>query len=202
MKIQKPLIIVAALTLAAGMVGLTAANISQSITAHEQAALIAQLANNSDALRDQVKDAGDTPVAPSSDVVVEDSGSEGAPGVNGRDGSSGVDGVNGANGIDGLPGVAGPAGAPGEAGADFTTQPADGRPGIAGAPGPVGATGADSAVPGPAGADGAAGPVGVGIYAISCQPDGSWLITLTDSTELTAAGPCRIPETPIEGVTS
>lgn len=165
MKAQKPLVIGAAIALAAAMIGLTATGTSQSITIGNQASLIQTLSENSDALRDQVKDSGETPIAPQAKVVV---GEAGKAGEAGSQGPRGLDGAPGPQGDMGLPGQTGPPGLNGAPGAPGSP----GSDGSNGAPGPPGPAGADSTVPGPAGppgADGAAGAPG--------QPPAGWTYT-------------------------
>lgn len=167
-RLQKPLVILAALAVAGAMVGLTIASTAQTITISGQAALIQTLSQNSDALRDQVKDAGQKPVAPESDAVV---GEAGAAGTDGLDGARGPRGLAGTDGLDGAAGVAGidstAIGATGDAGAAGTAGQ-DGTDGGQGATGPAGTDGAP-------GADGAAGAAGT-----SGEPPSSW--TTTDRT--------------------
>jgi len=77
-----------------------------------------------------------------------------------------------------------------------------GEPGPASTvPGPAGRDGGDSSVPGPQGppgadgdpgSPGAPGAEGRGIATITCQDEGNWLITYTDSTTSTTEGPCRV----------
>ncbi len=55
--------------------------------------------------------------------------------------------------------------------------------GKAGATGKTGSTGT-------AGKDGANGKDGAGIVKIACNPDGTWLFTLADSSTQTVSGPC------------
>lgn len=105
-------------------------------------------------------------------------GPSGAPGsdATGAPGSAGKDGAPGTS----TPGKDGAPGAPGSPGADST------------APGPAGPPGADSAVPGP---PGTAGEPGRGVAGIECQGAGSsstWVITYTDGSTSTSAGPCRL----------
>lgn len=94
--------------------------------------------------------------------LLEPSKCVGSKGDDGTDGSDGKNGINGKDGVDGKDGAAGPPGEPGHAG-------------------PQGD-------PGPAGAQGAAGR---GITSVTCQEDGTWLITYTDNATSTTAGPCR-----------
>lgn len=129
---------------------------------------------------------GDEPDAPEPADVTEEVPEPipGAPGPVGPRGERGEDGKDST--------VPGPAGAPGKDGAASTVPGPQGARGEDGedstVPGPMGPAGADSTVP---------GPQGVGIAAIVCQDDGTWLFTLTDTTTQTVPGPCRI----IEGVT-
>jgi len=189
MQLQKPLVILASLVLAGTLAGLVVVNLAQTVTIQGQSATISALATNSDALRNQVKDSGQKPVAPPADSVVDSPPKDGAVGRAGSDGSDGKDGLIG------LTGAAGAMGLPGELGADGVAG-VDGSDGAdSTTPGPVGATGADSAVPGPS------GPTGPGIASIACQEDGTWLFTLTDTTTRMVAGPCRVDPiiTPNEG---
>lgn len=190
MKLQKPLVVIAALTVATTLVGLSVSNLSLTITNGSQSAAIAELSQNSDALREQVKDSGEVPVAPPARSVTGERGEQGARGL---PGPQGPEGDAGPRGDIGLPGQTGPQGPAGKDGSPGSTGPsgangADGSPGPAGPQGPQG-------VPGPAGP---AGADGRGVAAVECQADGTWLITYTDLSTTTADGPCRavIPEIP------
>jgi len=130
---------------------------------------VATLAGDVRALREQVKAAGQTPVAPDPTKAVDDlparaevpvpipgpRGPAGSPGPSGPPGPSGSPGRTGEAGVDG---TAGSAGEPGAAGAT-------GPPGPAGEQGPQGAAG-------PAGPQGPAGPVGERGPAGPACPDG------------------------------
>jgi hypothetical protein len=111
-------------------------------------------------------------------------GPEGEQGPRGFTGEAGPPGPVGPAGAQGLPGGVGPAGPTGTDGADG----ADGASGesIVGPEGPPGPAG-------PAGADGADGADGRGIVSIACGGDNNWVITFTDDTTQTVAGPCRFP---------
>jgi len=205
MRLQKPLVISAALLLACTLAGLVGVNLAQTVTIQGQSATISALATNSDALRDQVKDSGQKPVAPPADSVVASAPKDGAPGSRGDDGQDGRPGLPGVTGLTGLTGELGATGAPGSPGATGS----DGSDGSAGAAGSNGSDGADSTTPGPAGATGAdstvpgpSGPTGPGIASIACQADGTWLFTLTDTTTREVTGPCRVDPitTPPKGV--
>lgn len=115
-------------------------------------------------------------------------GPRGPAGPQGPAGQDGVDGPDGAPGVDGSPGPQGPTGAPGADGATGAAG-ADGQDGADGAPGAPGETGPQ----GPAGVDGVDGADGRGVVSVTCEADGSWLITYTDDTTSTTPGPCRIP---------
>ena len=122
-------------------------------------------------------------------------GAEGAPGEPGVDGRSilgtpgplGLPGAPGNAGEPGAPGADGPAGPPGESGPAGPTGPA-GPPGVAGPPGSAG-------LPGAAGTP---GEDGRGVLTLTCQDDGTWLITYTDDTTSTTPGPCRVQEQIVE----
>lgn len=110
-------------------------------------------------------------------------GADGAPGEPGADGRSilgtpgplGLPGAPGSAGEPGAPGADGPAGPPGESGPAGPTGP-EGPPGVPGAPGPSGTPGVD----------------GRGVLTLTCQDDGTWLVTYTDDTTSTTPGPCRV----------
>ena len=68
-----------------------------------------------------------------------------------------------------------------------------GETGPAGPAGPAGAKGdPGESVTGPKGDTGERGADGRGITSITCEADGSWLVTYTDGTTSTTSGPCRI----------
>lgn len=139
----KLLPIAAALIVLLGVGGMFLALTANTVT-------IQVLANNNDALRDQVKSLGQTPVAPPAGDVTNNAPLVGAPGPQGLRGEIGPVGPVGPMGEMGLPGQVGP---PGVAGAN----------GI-GEPGPTGPQG-ESGVAGPAGASGAPGADGQPPYA-------------------------------------
>ena len=110
-------------------------------------------------------------------------GPAGSPGSVGSPGSEGSPGPQGIQGVQGEQGP-GPTGAQVEAAVTaYCSQ--DPKPCI----GPPGADGAA----GKPGADGADGKDGRGVKSVTCQPDGSWLVTYTDDTTSTTDGPCRVP---------
>ncbi|MDY7542589.1 MULTISPECIES: hypothetical protein [unclassified Cryobacterium] len=203
MKLQKLAIILAALTIAAGFLGLSVVATSQAGTIHDQGSTIQTLAENSDALRQQVKDTGEVPVAPPADAIV-----DAAPTTPG----AGARGLTGDTGAVGRPPtseeVAGSVASYCVIRLDCTgpTGPASLIPG---AKGDTGTAGQDSQIPGQTGATGdtgatgavgAIGLTGTSVTAIACQGDGYWLFTLTlpDSTTTTqtVAGPCRVDPMP------
>jgi hypothetical protein len=86
--------------------------------------------------------------------------------------------------------VPGPAGQDGRDGRSIQGPPGEsiiGPPGES-ATGPAGPAGQD----GQDGQPGTDGKDGRGVASISCQDDGSWLITYTDDTTQTVGGPCRV----------
>jgi hypothetical protein len=138
-------------------------------------------------------------VNPSTEAPGEVAASTGSPGPAGAAGARGPQGPQGPPGPKGDMGVPGATGAVGERGATGAVGPAGtegdqgpagepGDPGPAGPPGPVGPAGP----PGEPGAQGAAGAPGRGITAVTCQDDGTWLITYTDTTSSVTDGPCRV----------
>lgn len=132
---------------------------------------VSTLAGDVRALRQQVKAAGKTPVAPDPTKAVEDlpkraevpvpipgpAGPSGSPGVSGAPGKNGMDGSPGASG---LPGATGPTGPPGQAG----PQGEQGPPGPAGPAGQDGRAGVD-------GRDGQTCPDGYSLQAPTWDPD-------------------------------
>lgn len=107
-------------------------------------------------------------------------GAEGQPGTDGQSimgtpGPLGLPGAPGSTGEPGSPGADGPAGPPGESGPSGPTGP-EGPPGPTGTPGEPGQPGTD----------------GRGVLTLTCQDDGTWLITYTDDTTSTTPGPCRV----------
>ena len=125
-------------------------------------------------------------------------GFPGRPGIEGPSGPSGAPGAEGQPGTDGqsIMGTPGPLGLPGAPGS--TGEPgspgADGPAGPPGESGPAGPTGPEGP-PGPTGTPGEPGQPGTdgrGVLTLTCQDDGTWLITYTDDTTSTTPGPCRI----------
>lgn len=150
---------------------------------------------DSAALAAQVRSLGGQPVAEPKP------GARGDQGPQGPQGPPGIQGPQGPAGIDGqspqclfLPTrCVGPKGATGNQGEQGTQGPkgdtgATGETGPQGPPGVDGKDGAD----GKDGTAGAAGKDGRGIATVSCQADGTWLFTYTDSTTQTVDGPCRV----------
>jgi hypothetical protein len=146
--------------------------------------VISSQQNDITKLRNQVYELGHKPVVaqPSPVPSTPESGVKGDKGDTGEQGpgpSSGqvADAVQdycaAHGGCIGAPGQTGAAGAPGE---DSTV------------PGPQGPQGD----PGPAGLQGAPGADGRGVTSVTCQDDGSWLITYTDGTTSTTQGPCKV----------
>lgn len=113
-------------------------------------------------------------------------------GERGPQGERGLAGVRGPQGRTGPPGEIGPPGPVGQVGPDG----APGEPGPAGEVGPQGPAGPEGPAgpAGPAGAPGESGSDGRGIADIVCHTTGDWIITLTDGTALTVAGPCRVTQ--------
>ena len=128
------LVIAAAIVLTGCSAGLIFTAVNQSIALQQQGSVIATLSANNDALRAQVEEQGEVPVAPPADSVV------GEQGPAGNAGPQGPRGLPGDDGQDGEPGPAGPAGQNG-------TNGTDGPPGPQGAQGPAGADGAPGAPP-------------------------------------------------------
>lgn len=162
-KIQRVVTILSALVLAViGVVGVTALY-TLILTNQGQADLITTLSADNQALREQVFELGEQPVAPPPDER-EDEVTQGATGATGPAGPQGPKGEQGEPGKDGVDGV-------------------DGQDGAPGAPGQNGSNGADGATGpmGPAGPQGPAGP--------TC-PDGMvltyyWVDTYADDSLLT-----------------
>lgn len=161
--------------------------------------VILQQENTINKLRDQIYQLGETPAASAPSQSEIDKATSPIPGPVGQTGAKGDPGQNATNdqvagavqdycaahggciGAPGQTGAAGPAGKDGQSGAD-------GANGAVGPPGPPGADGAQ----GPAGPAGPAGSDGRGVTSITCQNDGSWLITYTDGTTSTTQGPCKV----------
>lgn len=162
-----------------------------------------QTRSDNAALANQVRSLGGQPVAEGKPGARGDQGPTGPRGIQGIQGPPGIQGPRGPIGVtgqspqclieptrcvgpkgaDGSQGVQGPQGPQGDTG---TT----GETGDQGVPGVDGKDGTDGA-PGVDGKDGAAGQDGRGIKSVTCQPDGTWLITYTDDTTSTTNGPCR-----------
>lgn len=121
---------------------------------------VSTLAGDVRALREQVKAAGETPVAPDPTRAVDDLPARSEvpvpiPGPRGPAGSPGPSGAPGRDGEDGDPGASG---APGPAGSSGPTGPA-GQVGPQGVQGPQGERGEQGAA-GPVGPQGERGPAG------------------------------------------
>lgn len=159
------------------------------------------------ALANQVRSLGGQPVA---------EGKPGDKGPPGPQGSQGIQGPTGPQGPPGAPGKPGPIGITGQS-PQCLLEPtrcvgpkgssgSDGKDGTAGKTGPQGPPGVDGkdgtngvngqdgapGKDGTNGVNGADGKDGRGIQSITCESDGSWLITYTDSTTSTTDGPCRV----------
>jgi len=141
-----------------------------------------------DALADQVRSLGRTPVA-------EKSGSDRAPvlirGPRGEMGPAGPQGRPGTDGTDGKPGAPGPRGATGGTGAAGVagspgSDGANGKDGEPGPPGPKGEPGKD----GKDGKDGSAGSDGRGIANVSCDSAVPLAFTVTYSDGSTETVTC------------
>lgn len=130
---------------------------SMALTNNQQAGQIVTLSENNDALRDQVKQSGETPVAPPASSVVD--------GKNGADGVAGARGLNGFDGKDGKDGesIIGETGAAGADGESITGPTGASGESIVGPTGDTGGTGSDGAAGG-TGATGATGPGGEPVY--------------------------------------
>jgi hypothetical protein len=126
-------------------------------------------------LYSQIARSGQTPSQPAPSDIEPLPGPAGKPGAAGPSGPVGPVGATGPKGDKGDPGQVGDSGPDGP----------PGDPGPQGDPGPAGATG-PTGLQGPAGADGR------GITSVTCQDDGTWLITYTDGTTSTADGPCKV----------
>jgi len=101
----------------------------------------------------------------------------------GKDGKDGEDGADGADGED-APAVTDEEllASAQQALAAYCAQdsrPCDGRDGVDGKDGTDGQPGAD-------------GKDGRGVKSVTCQDDGTWLVTYTDDTTSTTDGPCRV----------
>lgn len=141
---------------------------------------VSTLASDVRALRTQVTDQGETPVAPDPSDAVDDlparaevpvsvPGARGAQGERGEPGDPGQPGETGTPGQAGEDGADGKDGAPGEPGADGATGPA-GPAGPAGATGPQGERG-EKGDQGEAGPPGPACPDGYSLQAPEWDPD-------------------------------
>ncbi|HEY9415887.1 MAG TPA: hypothetical protein VIQ30_14080 [Pseudonocardia sp.] len=154
-------------------------------------------ANNA-ALANQVRSLGGQPVA---------EGKPGDKGPPGPPGPQGIQGSPGPQGPPGAPGKQGPIGLPGQS-PRCLLEPgrcvgpkgaagSDGKPGTDGAQGSKGEPGAagekgDQGPPGVDGKDGTDGADGRGVKSVTCQDDGTWLITYTEGEPSTTDGPCRV----------
>lgn len=166
-----------------------------------------QTRSDNAALADQVRSLGGQPVAEGKPGARGDQGPQGPVGPQGPQGPPGSEGKQGPVGVagqsprcllepsrcvgpKGAAGAAGSDGADGENGTDGKDgiNGKDGAAGPPGEPGPAGPPGD----PGPAGVAGADGKDGRGVTSVTCQKDGTWLITYTDSATSTTGGPCRI----------
>lgn len=152
-------------------------------------------------------------VRPRTDTPAQVEAADPVPGPAGERGPAGMRGSVGPAGPRGPAGEAGPAGEPGPPGAVGAPGPAGGDSAVPGPPGAAGPAG-DRGAPGTPGETGPAGPAGPAgergpqgepgprgpagadgksITGIVCQEDSTWLITYSDSTTSTAAGPCIAP---------
>lgn len=151
-----------------------------------QSALVAELVEenkdlrrNSEGLYNQLLELGEQPQGQDPDTI---SGTQGLRGERGPMGRPGLDGLPGEPGEDGATGERGPQGPGGE-------QGSTGEQGPRGEAGPVGPAG-------PQGPQGAAGSHGVGIVGILCADDGTWVFSMSDSSTISVAGPCRVVDLP------
>lgn len=158
--------------------GLNQAEHDQYVTSQQRHASIVQLSKNNDALRAQIQQLGQKPVAPPAATVIK-----------GIDGTNGSNGVNGTNGKDGRGVLSFTCQADGTwlvLYTDETVQslqgPCVGATGATGAPGATGATGA-------AGTNGANGANG--------QPPVSWTFPYTDELGRTTTYTC-VRSTPFD----
>lgn len=171
------------------------------VDADRRDAELSALAESLDLANERLEATGEAPVrVPDTSAV-----SPATPGPQGDMGIPGATGQRGEPGPEGKPGPAGPVGpigpvgAPGSAGARGSAGD-DGDPGAQGEPGPAGEPGAPGPAgpAGPQGPSGEAGPAGSpgtpgrGVTDVTCQEDGTWLITYTDSTTSITPGPCRV----------
>lgn len=162
-------ILVALLVAAAGWWTLTAVADLQD-TATEGQIARELLAQDVDALRDQVLELGETPVAPSADDTVERvQGERGERGIPGPPGPVGPVGPRGPQGLHGIIGEVGPQGPAGES--------VTGPQGPAGEPGSDGVDG--ESIVGPEGPQGPAGEPGEDGRGLIGTPE---LVTLDDGT--------------------
>lgn len=170
--------------------------------------VLEQTRSDNAALAKQVRSLGGQPVAEGKAGARGDQGPQGIPGPQGIQGPPGIQGPRGPIGITGQSpacllepsrcvGPKGATGSAGKNGADGTEGPkgdtgATGAKGDQGVPGVDGKNGVDGA-PGAPGKDGVDGKDGRGVQSVTCQTDGSWLITYTDGATSTTDGPCRVP---------
>lgn len=161
-------------------IGLLGALVFGMVTIDSQSRQIAQLSSNSDALREQVKAAGEVPVAPPAKAVVGEPGKDGGQGDSGPPGraptteevassvavycSTRTDCQGSPGAPSTIPGATGEAGTNGQ---DSTV------------PGPVGPTGPASTTPGPKGDTGTTGDDG--------EPAVSWTFSTTPGGEQTCS---------------
>lgn len=142
-RLQQSATIIAALVLATmGIIGMTALN-ALIATNSTQTQLILTLTADNSALRDQVIELGQRPVAPPAEDRAVEVGLPGPQGPTGSTGPRGFQGEPGRDGKDGLNGKDGATGAAGQNGQNGT----DGAPGQQGAPGPAGVNGLNGQAP-------------------------------------------------------
>lgn len=115
-------------------------------------------------------------------------GETGPAGADGQDGAS-VTGPRGPSGADGDPGRAPTAEEISAAVAAYCGQEPSPCVGPQGAAGPAGPAG-------PQGTTGDQGLAGASVTNVTCQTDGTWLVTYSDGRTSTTEGPCRVPLIP------
>lgn len=161
-----------------------------------------ELIRTNQALIEQVRSTGETPIVDSPNEVVRgEAGSPGAPGQRGEKGErgemgergqTGPQGPAGADGEDGADGAQGGAGPKGDTGATGGAGK-DGATGQTGATGPQGATGpkGDTGAAGAQGEAGAPGTNGVGIESITCTGMSLTIVTTDGNARTFVLGvPC------------
>lgn len=146
---RKILALGASVAFGLGIAALSVTAVAQSIALQQQGSVISTLSANNDALREQVLEQGEEPVAPPADDVVEDSGEQGPAGLDGTDGVSVLSVSCQANGSWAVLYSNGRV--------QTDVGPCVAKNGIDGQTGATGPAGADSTVPGPAGAAGSDG---------------------------------------------